>query len=119
MDLELFQRNDQLTPFYPAVSIYQERVEGVNTILNVEWLHPKVEPENREQLTHYLLSHPIFSVSICNENNQEWDITLESFSTFKEKSSHISASKLSDDIFDRKIMDIGIWLVSLCRWKQR
>lgn len=117
MNLQLINQDNQLKPFYPAASLYQERIEGVNTILNIEWLHPNIDPKTREQLTHYLLSHPIFSVSICNENNQEWDITLESFNSFTEKSLHISVSKLSDDIFDRKIMDIGMWLISLCRWK--
>lgn len=117
MNLQLINQDNQLKPFYPAASLYQERIEGVNTILNIEWLHPDIEPETREQLTHYLLSHPIFTVSVCNENNQEWDIKLESFISFKEKSLKITTSLLNDDVYDKKIMDIGMWLISLCRWK--
>ena len=110
------RKHSELRPYLPAAYIYKMQLKGVDELLNIEWLHEDIEPSSEEELVHHLLSHPVFMTSVQNEKGEEWDVRMESFSSFRESSGSVTVSHMSDEAYDQKIMEIAMWLISLCHW---
>ncbi|KXJ50352.1 hypothetical protein [Pseudoalteromonas sp. APC 3250] len=110
------RRHSELRPYFPAAYIYKMQLKGVDELPNIEWLHEDIEPSSEEELVHHLLSHPVFMTSVQNERGEEWDVRMESFISFRESSESVTVSHISDEDYDQKIMEIAMWLISLCHW---
>ena len=116
MNIEKLKKLPELKPYLPAAYIYKTRLNGIDELLNIEWLHEDIEPSLEEELVHHLLSHPVFMTSVQNEKGEEWDVRMDSFSSFRESSESVTVSHMSDEDYDQKIMEIAMWLISLCHW---
>lgn len=113
-DFEELLVNTELRPFIPAVHELQQRLAGI------ENYHPElaftldVHYQTEEELFSALLSQRAFSTDVTNEFGDTWDIVIEPFQMFAERSAEIKFC--IHDCDTDKIYGISVWLLKLCNW---
>ncbi|MFC4654553.1 hypothetical protein ACFO3I_05890 [Rheinheimera marina] len=113
-DFEELLASPELRPFIPAIHELQQRLAGM------ENYHPELaftldgHYQTEEELFSALLSQSAFSADVTNECGYTWDVVVESFQVFAERSAEIKFCV--GDCDADKICGISLWLIKLCNW---
>ncbi|TMS65587.1 MULTISPECIES: hypothetical protein [Pseudoalteromonas] len=108
--------NSEIQPFLPALSILENRLEGEHKSQEqLLSLLDELSILNEAQIISELLSLDYVYHQYKNDQSETWDITLESFTAFKNRSVSISRSQVG--VNSVKIFSIFEWIMLLCNWE--
>lgn len=108
--------NSEIQPFLPALSILENRLEGEHkSHEQLLSLLDELSILNEAQIISELLSLDYVYHQYKNDQSETWDITLESFTAFKNRSVSISCSQVG--VNSVKICSIFEWIMLLCNWE--
>lgn len=113
-DFEELLVNTELRPFIPAVHELQQRLAGIENYIPELAFALDGHYQTEEELFSALLSQSAFSADVTNEFGDTWDIVVEPFQVFAERSAEIKFCV--QDCGTGKIYSITVWLLKLCNW---
>jgi hypothetical protein len=113
-DFEELLVNPELRPFIPAVQELQQRLAGIENYIPELAFALDGHYQKEEELFLALLSQSAFYADVTNECGDTWDLVVEPFQLFAERSAEIKFCVRDCDT--DKIYGISLWLLKLCNW---
>ncbi|MEI8617725.1 hypothetical protein P4S63_12565 [Pseudoalteromonas sp. B193] len=107
--------NKELWPFKPVYDELKIRLAGIEDECEPLGLKLNLRNETEEEMFIALTTQKAFAFDVMNEHGDIWDIRLEPFSKFKNRSTQIFFPFTG--INPAKRLKISNWILELCNWE--
>lgn len=106
----------ELRPFIPAIIELQNRIAGIEQYCKPLGFELADSYETEDQLFYDLFSQKAFAFQVSNEQEECWDILIETFTQFAARSTDLTFAAKGNA--QERLQAISKWLIQLCDWSQ-
>lgn len=107
--------NKELWPFKPVCDELKIRLAGIEDECEPLGLELNLRNETEEEMFVALTTQKAFAFDVMNEHDDIWDIRLEPFSAFKNRSAQVFFPFTG--LNPTKRLKISNWILELCNWE--
>ncbi|WP_259369870.1 hypothetical protein [Pseudoalteromonas sp. MT33b] len=108
-------KNKELWPFKPVYDELKIRLASIEDECEPLGLEVDLRNETEEEMFIALTTQKAFAFDVMNEHGDIWDIRLEPFSTFKNRSDQVFFPFTG--LNPTKRLKISNWILELCNWE--